>query len=260
MEPTFDRSVWSKRWHYRAAELALFEPIVGQLWEHCYVPDLVDARSLNARFFLKQEELERLQGSERKLKNRKSSVAELYRLIEPAAIFHELWFYQLNLSKDTTPKAKRVYRDFHRPVRAILAADSPFGPRLKKLVAKEFESNTASRTGLPWLRLDWTPEQEKFLVQQMGSAALEGKQSRRRTRKGWAYIMHKAPYWRMAFKVLMDHLTKDKHLKKYDAAQITYSFVRLVFPDVIPRLQTARQRWDFIRLRIKYTPKIGSRL
>jgi hypothetical protein len=88
-------------------------------------------------------------------------------------------------------------------------------------------------------------------MRQLGKENLQG---RNRRRKG-AYIMHKAPYWRKTLKVLMSHLRTEKGFDTYEAAQATYTFVHLIFPDIIPRMNSARARWEFVRQRVRYSPK-----
>lgn len=247
-----DPGIWKRYWGFTEEELRVLRMVGAKYAYHGAVPYLESALDLSEKSYIDAASFSRCKEYLKSGLPRGLTIQKLYKLIEPAALFMEIWFYQMCQRTDY-PQVKASYKKYHDLVDSVGAPEAPFSTRLKAMLRKEFAAATS--VGYPLVDID--REEYKVLQKYMGAGGVAGLELKDPHRK---YCVHKAPYWRMALKVLNRYLTLDDdgpHVRDYTAAQISYKFLHRVFPGVFESYLTSKKRRDFVYSRIRHCPKLS---
>ena len=253
----FNPVVWRRYWRFTVKDFRLLLPIINRFSENGFIPCLaVDLET--SREWFHRKKFEALKEGIKQSLPEGVTLENLYDLIEPAGWFHEIWLYRMFQRRDSKyPIALKHHTGYKCHISSICAEVSPFPAKVKATLQKEFDRLTCV-CQRPWVDFNDSPKQYDVLLKFMGESGLSGDWHKNNKTKG-NYIVHKAPYWGRALRVLNAYLKTRRlnghRVNDYQASQIAYKFLHLVFPDVFEKPLTPRARWDFIRLRVRYSPK-----
>jgi len=262
-----NRVIWKKYWGFKTAEINLLRPIVSQLTRYGFGPDFDLHLGIVKKEFHKVQFLKLESSLKKDLAPLGFSIPALYKLIQPAAFFHSLWFYQLCRRNDSMVKeeGKLKHQAHIQTVRDAYSGAFHVSEQVKLSMLKALNKNTMRNGfGMPDLEVCWSKDQIALLGKYLGHRLLRGEQVRTK-KKPLTYLIHKAPFWRMTMQVLVARMgEKGKPRSKREIYRIVYKFLYFIFPDVFykpwpenelkPLDEPRPIAFEAVRNRIRYTP------